>query len=539
MILDYVASTQAFTLAVETDDPSVIADLKLEHGLDRSTTASRGNHHLLFTREPYAAASFWECATPAAKGQLFELQQTIEASWAKDTGAHIKCPPDQELAGFQKAGIEYALGRRNTLIGDQPGLGKTMQAICFANEIGAKRVLCIVPANIRLQWVKKIREWTTMRWPFTVYPILTGKHGVHPDAAWTIVSYDLARSEPIWRALAKGTYDLLILDEGLYLKTVDALRTRTVFGGGDDPIAAPLASRAGAILDLTGTPLPNRLREAYTAARGLCFEAIDFLSEDRFRKRYNPSAQIENSQGDLITIEKSGRHGELQNRLRSNFMVRRLKADVQPQLKLPLLEVVHVEETGEVRKALEAERLLDIDPNDLEGIDTTVLGQIATVRRMMGLAVAPLAAEYVDMLLAGGEEKVFLVAYHTQVLDILEAKLARWKPMRIDGSTLPGRRQKIVDDFKLPGRGLLIGQILAVGTGTDGLQECCSRGVAAEPDWVNGVNEQVINRLDRMGQKYQVLFSFLVAQNSFGERVLGTALKKGKEVDKGLDRRIS
>ena len=54
-----------------------------------------------------------------------------------------------------------------------------------------------------------------------------------------------------------------------------------------------------------------------------------------------------------------------------------------------------------------------------------------------------------------------------------------------------------------------------------------------------GVNEQVINRLDRMGQKFQVLFSFLVAPNSFGERVLGSSLKKAQDVDKGLDRRIS
>lgn len=537
MQLDWIPSTSAFTLTVDRRQHDCLA-LMQEHGWDFSTPASTVATGVLFTREHYIAVSFWQYATPRAAEQLLELQTRIEASWALTSNAHIKCPPDQELAPFQKAGVEYALRRNNTLIGDQPGLGKTMQAICFANEINAKRVLCIVPAAVRLQWVNKIRTWTTMRWPFTVYPIITGKHGVHPDAQWTVVSYDLARSPPIWRALAKLTYDAIIIDEGHYLKTIDALRTRSVFGGGDEPVAEPLASRAGAILNLTGTPLPNRLREAYTAARGLDFDAIDFMSEERFRKRFNPSAQIENANGDLITIEKSGHHGELQNRLRANFMVRRLKKDAQPQLKLPLLEIVHVEETGEVRRALEAERLLDIDPTDLEGLDFDIMGEIATVRRLMGVAIAPLAADYVDMLFRGGEEKVFLVAYHHQVMDILQEKLARYKPLRIDGNTPSARRPKIIEAFNTPGRTLLIGQITAIGTGTDGLQENCSRGVAAEPDWVNGVNEQVINRLDRMGQAYQVLFSFLVAPNSFGERILGKALEKGQEVDKALDRRL-
>src|SRR5207253_9578003 len=68
--------------------------------------------------------------------------------------------------------------------------------------------------------------WTTLKYPYTVYPILHGRRGVHPTAEWTVISYDLARSETVWRALAKGKYDLLILDEAHYLKTIDARRDR-------------------------------------------------------------------------------------------------------------------------------------------------------------------------------------------------------------------------------------------------------------------------------------------------------------------------
>ena len=273
-------------------------------------------------------------------------------------------------------------------------------------------------------------------------------------------------------------------------------------------------------------------------ARGLCWDSIDFLSEEKFRERFNPSQQGETPDGKIYIDERSGRHFELQARLRANFMVRRLKRDVLPQLKLPVLDIVHVEETGPVKAALQAEKLLDIDPENLEGLDMSVQGQIATVRRMMGLAIAPLAADYVDMILEGGEEKVVVFAWHIEVLDILMKKLAKYQPLRIDGSTPAQRKPAIVAEFARPGRRLLIGNLLSLGTGTDGLQDACQRGVAAECDWTPGNNIQCIDRLDRMGQTGQVLFDFLCARGSYSEHVLGTSLRKGRVVHSALDQRL-
>jgi SWI/SNF-related matrix-associated actin-dependent regulator 1 of chromatin subfamily A len=539
MKLDYHPQTRAFTLAVsrrEADPRTIMA----EHGLDLSTPLSTPDQAVLFTREPYAAVAFFQHATPGARAELLDLQERINRSWKTSSTRHIDVPADQELSPFQIAGVDYVLSMGDTLIGDQPGLGKTMQAIAVANEMQAKRVLVICPANIRLQWCERIRTWTTMKWPFTVYPILHGRRGVHPSAEWTVISYDLARVEVIWRALAKGKYDLLIIDEAHALKTIDAKRTRTVFGRHDGQAmpAVALHERAERVLCLTGTPLPNRPREAYTLSRGLCWDAIDWMSEDKFTDRFNPSEQCETADGKTYIDERSGRHFELQARLRANFMVRRLKRDVLPQLKVPFLDIVHVEETGAIKQALHAEKLLDIDPENMEGLDMTVRGQVSTVRRMMGIAIAPLAADYVDLLLEGGEEKVVVFAWHIEVLDILMKKLARYRPLRIDGSTPPSRKPQIVAQFAQPGHRLLIGNILSMGTGTDGLQEACQRGVAAEASWVAGDNEQAIDRLDRMGQKGQVLFDFIVAQGSYSEHVLGSSLRKKKITHTALDQQV-
>ena len=140
MILDYVPSTAAFTVSVPRSSGADIQTLMMEHGLDLSIPASTPKTAVLFTREPYAAAAFGDVATQRASAQLAGMLREIDLSRAPSSAIHVKCPADRELWDFQKADIEYALRRRNTLIGDQPGLGKTPIAICFANEIAAERV---------------------------------------------------------------------------------------------------------------------------------------------------------------------------------------------------------------------------------------------------------------------------------------------------------------------------------------------------------------------------------------------------------------
>ena len=540
MILDYNAVTQSFIIRVPRKGAD-IQDLMRNHGLDFSMPASTDDEAVLFTREPYCAATFWEYATAAAKQQLGGIYAEIEASWRATSNGHFRCPPDKELWGFQKADLEYALRRKNTLVGDQPGLGKTPIAICYANEIGAKRILVICPASIRIQWVNKIHEWSTMPYPMIVHPILHSRHGVHPEANWTVVSYELARTEAIGKALAKGRYDVIIIDEAHYLKTIDSRRTRAVFGGGENRTFEPLASRAENILALTGTPLPNRPREAYTLARSLCFDSIDWASEEHFNSRFNPSIRGErvdpvSGRTIIFNDERTGRHSELQNRLRGNFMVRHLKREVMPQLKMPVYDIIQLEETGPVKQALEAERLLDIDPEALEGADMTALGHIAVVRRMMGIALAPQIASYVDMIINGGEEKLVLFCWHIEVANMLEKALHKHGVIRVSG--VADKSRKVQEFIRNPAKHIILGNTLTLGTGTDGLQEVCSHAILAEPDWVNGNNEQAFDRLDRGGQTRTVQGDIMVAPGSFAEKVLASALRKNQITHRALDKRI-
>jgi SNF2 family DNA or RNA helicase len=549
MQLDYNPTKRLYFLRVPRAGGALVKSLMADHGLDFSSTASSAGEAILMTKEPYAAVTFREHATLGALAQMRPIITKIEASSAPTSGAHIKVPADQVLWDFQKASVDYALNQTFTLVGDQPGLGKTPIAIAYANEISARRVLCIVPANIRGQWEKRIRQWTTMPWPYSIYPIYHGRHGVHPTAEWTIVSYDLARTPAIGSALARGTYDLLIIDEGHMLKTVDSKRTRAVFGGGAHRDFAPLISRCGACMVLTGTPLPNRPREAYTLAHNLCPESIDFMSEDDFRERFNPSMMMtgerwSSAEGRYVEFtyvdERSGRHAELQNRLRGTFMTRHLKREVMPQLKMPVFDIIQLTETAAVKQALNAEKLLDIDPETLQGADAEVMGQFAVARRLMGIALAPQVADYVEMLIDGGEEKLVLAGWHHTVLDIWCAQLEKYGYVRIDGNVTPKGKERAVKEFQEnPKCRLAIGNMQSMGTGTDGLQDVCNHVLVGEASTVPGENEQMVDRLDRGGQDKTVQADFFVAPNSLMERILARSLRKLTTTHKALDKKFS
>lgn len=540
MQLDYNPATQAFFLMV----PRGTSDVKMlmrEHGLDISMPRTTAETACLFTHEPYAAVTFIDVATPRAREVLQPLADIIKASWKDDSDRHFEVPFDKELWGFQKASLEYALERTHSLVADEPGLGKTPIAITYANEIEADRVLVICPANIRLQWAQRISEWSTRHgWRRAVNVVSTGKHGPHQSFNWTIASYDIARTEPFGKAVEKLDYDLLILDEAHYLKTVDARRTRAVFGGGENRSFAPITDRCKRVLALTGTPLPNRPREAYTLARGLDHAAIDWMSEDRFNERFNPSAMIEGQREDgskyRFVDERTGRHGELQNRLRGNFMVRHLKKDVMPQLQMPVFDIIRMEETRAIKQALAAESLLDFDPDQLEGANAAILGHIAAVRRQMGVAMASSVADYVEMLLLGGDTKLVLFAWHIEVLNILCERLARYGVVRIDGSTPSAKRDFNVKQFiNNPNIQLIVGNMQSMGVGTDGLQLVSNHALICEPDWAPANNVQAFDRLNRGGQSRSVQGDILVAPGSIAERVLSSALRKLHTTHKALD----
>ena len=531
-MLTYASGSRAFVLLAS--DPGVAASAE-RAGLDQSRPLTKTKGFPVFiTREPAAALQFFKLGDVAAQTALAGVAQEAKASWASGApGFTAPCPRGRAFLPFQLAGIQYALNRQHTLIGDEPGLGKTIQAIGLSNAAGSKFSLVICPASLRLNWRREIRAWSTIP-DVGVYPVMKAKDGVNPFSNYVLISYELARQPDIHATLcelgAKRGWDHLILDEAHYLKTPGARRTHAIFGYAHNPEIDHISKYAKRITALTGTPLPNRPRECYTITRALCWDAIDWMSYDAFTHRYNPSFAWPSGRVE----ERMGHLPELQFRLRTNFMVRRLKKDVLKDLPPKQYELTYVEETGAIRHALRAEALLHFDPSKLDQ-KMLIDGAVSTARRLMGEAVAPRAVEHVKILFDGGVEKILLGAWHHSVMDYLEKNLQQFGVLRLDGKTPKGRIEAMKAIFQSdPKVGIWLGQLQASGEGHN--LTAASHVVLAEPSWVPKDNEQFIDRAHRIGQKGNVLAQFLVAPGSLAERILGVAIEKAQVIHATLDR---
>lgn len=445
---------------------------------------------------------------------------------------------------YQYAGAEYALARDHCLIGDEPGLGKTIQAVLISNAIEAERTLVIPPASLRLNWEREVRRWSTIEDVLT-YPILKGKDGVSDQHHYVIVSYDLLRNRGIFDALMAQRWDHLILDEGHYLKDPKG-NTRTRM------ICAPdgIQSVCGRITMLSGTIMPNQPIEVYNAMRLLDWNSIDRMSTDVFRRAY-----YELGEG-FVTITKGGRTEtkwsnrvrnvptnlvDLQDRLRTNIMVRRSKSLVMPQLPPKQWHPFPIEHTAAINKVLrsegwkKAEKLYALGSANFS-TSAPIDGAISTARRELGEAKAPLVAKYIDDLLDSGVFKVIVAGWHHTVLDYLKEHLAPYGLVYMDGRTSTVKKQAAVDAFQNRDNvRIILGQMKPLGMGWN--LSAAQDVVIAELDWVPGNMDQMLDRPHRPGQEGSYVLGHVpVVVGTLEEKMLGDAVTKDENIHEALDR---
>lgn len=549
MTLSYNKKQQCFFVVTHDSEKAERAGLTLS-----TTTRGARGESVYFTSDynkkpamnPYAVMAYYDEADGSAREQLDPLKVDYDMSWKSETDFQPALSTRVRELGhdfrpFQKVGIQYGLAKGNVLIGDEPGLGKTVQAIGICNEAKAKNVLVICPANVRLNWAKEFRKWSTLEKEYNPQVFSSSRHGFNQTVEdrpvnTAIFSYELAKNPGLHAAILDREWDALIIDEAHYLKTSDAQRTQAIFGGGRGLFKSRhISDHVNRIIGLTGTPLPNRPRECYTIAKALCPESIDWENYEDFCFRYNPSAMMDTGHN----REEQGRLPELHARLRCNFMIRRLKKDVLKDLPDKVYEFAYCEPNGAISDVLKRERLLDFKVEDLKNPDSPMFGMISTLRREMGEAKVPRIIEHVKYLLDGvGIPKIVLFAHHRSVMDALAHELEPFGVVQVRGGMSMIGKDKSVQSFKNnPKNRIFLGQMDSAGVGIDGLQEVCDHVVIAEPAWTPGTNEQGIDRCHRIGQHGNVLAQFLIVEGSLDEKVLMAILEKNETIHNVLDKR--
>lgn len=111
------------------------------------------------------------CNSQALKMMQDHLEK-LKKSRAVSANISVPHPNGLSFRPYQLAGIAYASQHKDTLVADDPGLGKTIISLGFVNYIKARSVLVVAPATLSYNWITEARLWLSDRW--TIFVPKTG-----------------------------------------------------------------------------------------------------------------------------------------------------------------------------------------------------------------------------------------------------------------------------------------------------------------------------------------------------------------------------
>lgn len=198
------------------------------------------------------------------------------------------------LYEHQKEAVEFGLTHDKWLLLDQPGLGKTLDMICLAQELKKREhikhclVICGVNA-LKSNWKTEIQKYSDL--PCTILGERVNTKGkvVFGDIAdrlkqlksgvkefFIITNIETLRDKEILKELNKLNYDMIVLDEAHKIKDVSSQQGKSLLKlkGGKYRIA------------LTGTPIMNSPVDAYAPLKWIGQETANASTYKAFYCTY-------------------------------------------------------------------------------------------------------------------------------------------------------------------------------------------------------------------------------------------------------------
>lgn len=460
---------------------------------------------------------------------------------------------------FQMEGIQHAVDNRRVIIADQPGLGKTVQALAAAYSEDAFPMIVVCPANLVTNWEREVRRaYAETKSVFKVDHQVD--HQLAADAI--IVSYNrLEGTLPYLPPDPKA----VIFDESHYLKGWGSKRTQAALQLTDSMPHDSLK------MILSGTPLPNKVAELAPQLEALG-KLDDFGGWKRYAERYCDPVEVGTKKGVVTTYNGATRLDELSGRLREGTLIRRVKDDVLDELPPKMYSVVTVDAADRLDDAYEEfENILaDFDFHgrgdghggmsvseivrlmaacpDLDDIPshliheareairhTSEIAALGGLRQITGMMKLGASVEYTKSMLEGGDGQVVVFAYHRPIIERLASELGAGA---IYGGTSITERDRLIADFQSddPDSSRVI--VLGTTASAEGIN--LQRGsdvVMVEQPWNPGLCEQAEDRCHRIGQENQVTVHYMLAANTIDEMVATLVERKRKVIGEVLDGR--
>lgn len=418
---------------------------------------------------------------------------------------------DKQAYDFQVEGVNFALSTDmgqgiTTVLADAMGLGKTIQSILITRIAAMRRILVIVKSATTYQWIREIHEWGDDS-PLAVFPIIGTKSFIPPGFHYYVVSMDTIGRNGTYKKIVDAVKpDVIIADECQSFKEDDSARTKAL-------IKMIKEGNVKHRIFLSGTPIKNRANEYFTI--------LNLIAPSAFpnRRRFEREWLIPNAKG-IYTRINPNRYEQFQS-LIGKWVLRREKNQVLKNLPKfqRNFQDVYIEDQ-DIKNSYNRELDLMSNLMNASGKLNTIslLGALAKLRRITGIAKAEHAYEYITEFLENTDtDKIAIGIHHEAVRDLLYAKLlaAGWKPLKLSGEDSAIKKDQIVQSFGLPEHRVLIINTLAGGVGLN--LQMCANTLVLERQWNFADEEQFECRFHRNGQTLPVTADYLIAHGTIDE----------------------
>jgi hypothetical protein len=387
----------------------------------------------------------------------------------------------------------------------------TISAACALTDPRTRPALVVTKTALPSQWQAELRKFlprmsTHILRGTRPYDIAKQCGGVLPDVI--ITSYSKI---PGWGDYLSGNEKLAGQAQLVKLGSVVYDEVHE-FRNGEDTnkgkAAMKISRRVQFRIGLSGTPFLNLGGELWNVMEFIRPGALGLLSE--FKQEHCTGDADKPGKLKLKSPEAMGSY------LRdSGLMIRRTKEDVGRQLPA-LTRIPHyIDFDQKVLDAVDGQatalaRTILAKGEMSKGARMQAAGKLDNLlRQSTGLAKAPYVAEFLRMLVEGGES-VVCFAWHHAVYDVLRDKLKDFAPAFYTGLESVKEKEESKRRF-IAGETKILIMSLRSGEGLDGLQHVCNNVVSAELDYSPGIHEQNDTRIHRDGQLLPVFSYFLLA----------------------------
>jgi SNF2 family DNA or RNA helicase len=474
---------------------------------------------------------------------------------------------NEDLFPHQRAGVKFLATARRALLADEPGLGKTAQAIRSLKELQDNGedvfpALVVCPNTLKKNWAREFARW----WPGVDVQVIKGsatqrRKQFESGADVYVINWESLRSHSrlapygsvaLARCVSCGGHDEKVSENRceVHLRELNHIDFKAVVADEIHRSKEPKSKQTRALwaatgsadirFALTGTPVANNVLDMWAILHWLSPD--EWPSKSRWIDRMVNT--MLNAFGGMMVLGVKPHMEEEFYATINPRMRRMLKAKVLPWLPEMMFERRDIEMPAKQKKAYDQMRDLMIAELESGEALTAPSALTQTIRLLQfassyaEIAVDETTGETravlaepsgkIDSLMADvengdfGDDSVAVCAVSRQLIELLSARLTKAKIAHglITGAQNEDERQQAVDDFQ---SGKIKWILFTAQAGGVGITLTAARRlVMLQRPWSLVDHKQALDRVHRIGSEIHdsVIITDYVTEGTIEERVI-------------------